>query len=729
MMLKPFFWKTHERLTKPMKKFILPAILLMLAFSFSYGEPSDMAFTPQEKLWLEENKGAPLLLGLDPYSGMEYFDYQGRIYGYVPELAKLLEKELGVSVELVTDRSWGEVFEDLQAGRITLLFGANITPERLKTMAFTDPVRKEPYAVFSLENSTVQTMGDLDGKRIGFIDGDFVQEEFHKTYPQIHYTPVVFQDQHSGLKGLLDRRVDGFITSGGGIRHEFLFNYPAVSFIAEINTITSDMTFSTRKDNAILTGIIDKIIHKHQATTIAEMITQAHQTYTRKIMHMTPEEVAWLENKGTAVVGLADDYLPFDYYDGIGYKGISGAVLDRIHEITGIQFAVERGSFNDLYNRAITGEVDILNLALTEDRLKHFVYPRPISTERDIIIGKKSSNPVFDVYELEGKRVAVIEGFWHEEYLKKNLRDITIIKTKDIRESLKLVRADEADYLIENPTVAEYYINGLGYTDLVKKGTTSKDSFVYLGVTRKNPELASIMDKALVLIDYEEMKYKGIQSVPLIGNERNRQLGVIILFLALIIIGVVALAAKATMQLGYQRAETKMLKEREHLMYTDTLTGLFNRTYFNEMEKTLESRNGAQVIIAADLNLLKKVNDTYGHHMGDLLITSFAGLLKESLPEAMIFRMGGDEFLAFLADCDALTAEDHIVELKKKCAETNVSLSEENPLPLSAAFGYAIWEGVPERLDAAINRADDNMYRDKRYSRRKTDQQSNEFTD
>ncbi len=658
-------------------------------------------------------------------SGMEYFGYQGRTYGYVPELAVLLEKELGVPIQLITDRNWGEVLSDLQGGRIELLFGANETPERLKTMVFTEPIRREPYAVFALKDSTVQTMGDLDGKRIGFIDGDFVQERFPETYKQIGYTPVVFADQYSGLKGLLNREVDGFITSGGGVKYEFLYNYPEVSVVADVSTITSDMTVSAIKSNAILTEIIDKVIDRYRDTAIKDMVLKASQTYTRKSMHMTPEEIEWLEHKGSAVVGLADDYLPFDYYDGTDYKGISGAVLDRIHEITGIRFTVKKGSFNELYNQAVIGKVDILNLAVTEERLKHFIYPRPISTERDIIIGKKSSDPVFDVYALEGKRVAVIEGFWHEEYLKKNLRDIEIIRTNDIRESLRLVRGGSADYIIENPTVAEYYINGLGYTDLVKKGATSKDSFVYLGVTKKNPELASIMDKALVLIDYEEMKYKGIQSVPLVGNERNHQLWIIILLLGVVLGIVVTLATRSTMLLVVQRAETQMLKEREHLMYTDTLTGLHNRTYFNEMEDHLEKYDCPQTVIVADLNMLKKVNDTYGHHMGDSLITTFAKLMKDCLQDAVLFRMGGDEFLAFLPGCDEAEAERLIGKLKLACEEYPVTVAEQHSFMPSAAFGYAVRSSETEKLAAAINRADKQMYLDKSRHRRWTDQIEN----
>lgn len=700
-----------------MKQMILICILLFLFLPGAYGESLPLDLTEAEQEWLDTHKDEPLVMGLDPYSGMEYFEYQGKNYGYVPKLAEIIGKELGIPVQLAADRSWGEVFEDLKNNGITILFGANETPERLTYMAFTEPVLRYPYAVFALKDSSIQTLGDLDGKRLGFIDGDFIQQHLPETYSQIRFTPMVFMNQYSGLQGLLNHEVDGFITSGGGVKYDFLFNYPAVSFIGEIDTITSDMTFSTRKENAVLTGILDKVIRKHQDTAIRQAISEAEQTYNRKILQMTQEEAAWLDRDGTAVVGLADDYLPFDYYDNGQYKGISGAVLDRIREITGIQFTVKKGSFNDLYKQAVDGEVDILNLALTEDRLDHFIYPRPISNERDIIVGRKSSDPIFDVYALEGKRVAVIEGFWHEEYLTKNLRDSRIIITKDIKESLRLVRENRADYLIENPTVVDYYINGLGYTELVKKGSTSKDSFVYLGVTRKNPELAAIMDKALVLIDYEEMKYRGIQTVPLVKNERNRQLAVIIFLLALVLTFVGIVATYTARQLFRQKAETQILKEREHLMYTDTLTGLYNRTYFNFIESELENRPYPQTVIITDMNMLKRINDTYGHHMGDTLITAYAALLSAQLPGAILFRMGGDEFLAFIGGCDSPSAEKLILSLKQKCAETVLTMADYSEVQLSAAFGYAVRRDASEELSSVIIRADNHMYLDKKGKR------------
>lgn len=350
-----------------------------------------------------------------------------------------------------------------------------------------------------------------------------------------------------------------------------MFDSPDIVLAARLPAITSDMTFAVLKDRALLGEIISRYI-SHNSGKIQSLSREAENLFNRKIMRLTPAELDWLDTKGEAVVGSAEDYLPFDLYQDGQYRGIMGEMLKRISDISGIRFKVISGSFADVYNRAVAGEIDVLNIAKTDDRLAHFVYPRAISTERDIIVGLKSSAPVEDVYGLEGKRVAVIDGFWHEEYLRKNLRNAQIVTTATIMESLKLVRSGEVDYTIENPTVMEFYINGLGHTDVVKRGSTSKDSFIYFGVNKQQTELASIMDKAMALVSFEEVRYAGIQSVPTLQNEQNKRLALIVAGLAAALVVILMATVRIVRKLTEQKAQTRLLEQRENLLYTDALT-------------------------------------------------------------------------------------------------------------------------------------------------------------
>lgn len=675
--------------------------------------------TPEESAWIAAHKEKTLTIGFDPFAGMDSFAFRGKQTGFLHELLADMQTQLGLQFALADVAGWDDAYSRFANGEIDILYGANPTPERERVMAFTRPVLRYPYVVFARKESSIQTLGDLDGRRIGFIAADFVGEQLPSEYPNIRFEKAEFPDQDQALKALASGALDGFVTSGGGIEHEFLFNFPGLAVIAQVRGITSDMTLAVLRKDEMLGRILDKYIDQRR-TQIELLASQTARIYNRKILRLSEAELEWLEKKGEAVVGVAEDYLPFDYYQDGQYKGIVGETLKRITDLVGMRVKVVSGPFAEIYEKARDGTIDVLNIAKTDERLRHFLYPRPISTERDIIVGLKSSPPIQDVYGLEGYRVAVIDGFWHDEYLRKNLKTPQIVKTADIQESLRLVRNGKADYMIENPTVVEFYINGLGYTDLVKRGNTSKDSFVYFGVNRNQPELAAIIDKALALVDFEEAKYAGIQSVPTLRNVESQKLWLVVAGLALALVAILLVTVRIVYSAAQHKAQAQILLERETLLYSDPLTGFFNRNYFSHHADALQHGHYPQALVVADLNNLKRVNDASGHAAGDALIKLFAQCMREQFPGAVFFRMGGDEFLALLDRTNEDQVVNGIGQLGKRCSGAKHAPTgggaEVSP---SAAIGYAIRHADENNLDAAIAIADERMYKIKALAKKR----------
>ena len=706
-------------------RFLMRCLLILATIGAACGthaQSSSPRLTTEELTWVASQQDKSFTVGFDPFAGMDSFEFRGKRTGFLHELLPDMQRELGLRLSLADVAGWDDAYNRFSNGEIDILYGANPTPERERIMAFSRPVLRLPYVVIARKDSTIQTLGDLDGRRIGFIANDFVSGQLAAEYPNIRFEKAEYPDQGQALKDLASGALDGFITSGGGIEREYLFDFPALAVIAQVRGITSDMTLAVLRKDEMLGRILDKYIEQRREW-IREAARRTGQIYNRKILRLADAELDWLETKGEAVVGVAEDYLPFDFYQDGQYKGIAGEALKRIADLVGMRVKVVSGPFAEIYDKAVGGTIDVLNIAKTEDRLSHFIYPRPISTERDIIVGLKSSPPIQDVYGLDGYRVAVIEGFWHEEYLRKNLKTPLIVKTNDIMESLRLVRDGKVDYMIENPTVVEFYINGLGYTDLVKRGNTSKDSFVYFGVNRRQPGLASIIDKALTLVDFEEVKYAGIQSVPTLRNEESRKLGLIVSGLMVALAAILSVTVWIVYSLVQHKARAQILKEREILLYTDPLTGFFNRSYYSHHAEVLERGRYPQALVVADLNNLKRVNDANGHAAGDALITLFAACMREQFPGAKFFRLGGDEFLAILGD----TTEDQIREgielLGKRCSQVGHALpGSDARISPSAAMGYAVRHGDQDSLDEAMAVADERMYKSKALAKkRRTD--------
>lgn len=703
------------------KIIILIYLVLILGSTFAYGSiDTSLKLTVEEKQWLLNNKDKIFTLGINPGLGMEYFKYKDEEKGYLIPLIALMEKDLGITMKLQTANSWGEIYSALHTGKIDILFGANETVERKKNMLFTKPIYKTPYALITKKGSFIHTIGDIDEKTVGFIKDDIVIDLLPTLYKNIKYKVKFYASQEECIAAINRDEIDALITSGGAVVFDYIYRFPELNYAFKLNNITSDLTLSTIKGNEMLFNILEREIKHLEKNDLSKIINIAEVEYNLKIMNLTPSEISWLENDGHAVVGITKDYLPFDYFHAGEYKGISGQIINEISLKTGIVFINKYGEFDELNTKLKNGQVDILNIAKTEDRLKYLLYPQPYSTERDIIVGRKDNKDVIDIFGLEGKTVAVIKGFWHYEHLIKNLTSVNIIETSSIQESMSLVHKGKADYLIENPTVVRYYTEELQLFDLVEKGATSTDSYLYYGISKNKPELASIIDKVIPMLDIKQLTKIGYDEVPHVANKNYLQkLIFTIIGLGTILIFVIIYVFRLIKSLIKEKLSSELLRQKEQLLNTDSLTNLYNRNYFcSKIKDTLDFLVYPQSFIVGDINNLKITNDKYGHLVGDLLLKHFAGILKENCPtDCLLIRMGGDEFLIILENTTEVVASEIIKAIKIASKENPIIISENEIINVTTAFGYATRYDINETYDEMFKAADDRMYHDKKISK------------
>lgn len=151
------------------------------------------------------------------------------------------------------------------------------------------------------------------------------------------------------------------------------------------------------------------------------------------------------------------------------------------------------------------------------------------------------------------------------------------------------------------------------------------------------------------------------------------------------------------------------LKIRE-LSFYDSLTGLYNRRFFEVELERLDSKRQLPIsIIMADLNGLKIINDSYGHKKGDQMLKKAAEILKSSLrKEDILARQGGDEFIILLPQTDQKTSAEIIQRINDKTGTV-----EGLELPLSIAVGQATKFSPEEDIGDIIKQADNQMYKNK----------------
>jgi len=167
------------------------------------------------------------------------------------------------------------------------------------------------------------------------------------------------------------------------------------------------------------------------------------------------------------------------------------------------------------------------------------------------------------------------------------------------------------------------------------------------------------------------------------------------------------------LQQNLLRAQEALRHQATH----DHLTSLFNRAMILEhldIELRRIRRTGGRVAIAiADVDHFKKVNDTHGHHVGDLVLRQSADLMRSVLREGeCLGRYGGEEFLLVLPGCDEAGAR-----LAAERARTSISRrpvrAKALELPLTASFGVACTDAAGHDLEGLVMAADEALYRAK----------------
>lgn len=179
------------------------------------------------------------------------------------------------------------------------------------------------------------------------------------------------------------------------------------------------------------------------------------------------------------------------------------------------------------------------------------------------------------------------------------------------------------------------------------------------------------------------------------------QIGVTIFFMILI--------CHAVRQLVQEREEHVRQELLEHMAYRDMLTDLPNRNAFEQRMTQLREENCSNILVmVADLNELKTINDSWGHQKGDEALVYVARALKRSFGESeRLYRIGGDEFCIL---SDRIGAQEAEICYSKLMAALD-NTEQELGFSVSVAVGWSAEDG--SGIDTAFHNADFIMYKKK----------------
>lgn len=405
---------------------------------------------------------------------------------------------------------------------------------------------------------------------------------------------------------------------------------------------------------------------------------------------------------------------PFNFHSSNQQNELQGIAADfwkLIVKRTGMQTEfVPSSTWGAILDSIKTKTADVaLSTSISKEKEPYAIFSKPYASFPHVIVTDKTIDFIPGLESLEGKRVAIGQGYSVIEPISAKYPKIVIVEVEDTREGLKLLSSGRVDAVIDILPVVAYLMNAERFFDLKISGTTEFNFDVRMMIRNDYPQLKSIIDKSIDTVSVAERQKIFNRYIAVTYQDKVDYRWVYgISFGALFVIAIFV----------YRQFEMgKYNKRLLQMATTDSLTQLSNRIRLDEKllechQFYLRSQRKYSVMIL-DLDNFKRINDTYGHLVGDKTLVHLSRILRDNLRDIdIVGRWGGEEFMIICPETDI----EGINHLALKIQEVVNAYDFPHIHTLTCSFGISeSREG--DRIENVVGRADRALYRAKEEGR------------
>lgn len=424
--------------------------------------------------------------------------------------------------------------------------------------------------------------------------------------------------------------------------------------------------------------------------------------------------------------------------DNVAQKGIAIDVLNFIANDLGLKFTLINNSNVSLGNNikmVQNGTLDaFVPLSMNLEREKLGLFSKPFySSVYAIITGENNNYYIKDLKDLKNYKVGFFKGFVLENQLRQivpeeNLYPITSNKEDDLYDALYDNKIDVAIHNKDMFVEHKYSHRRFDLKVIYTLYEHPRNYRFYFNKNDVNQKLVKIFDRYLDVMDvsgsyniHKTGEKKLIQEY--IGH-KNKQLAFrLFLFFVVLIAAIIFFFYRKNLIITQElyKANQKL----QSLYGTDSLTGLANR---NMLNKTLEKEHSRYIHTNSNLSLLfidadffKKINDTYGHNVGDQYLIKIAGALTKSMHESSGFtaRYGGEEFICLIPNSNHQQAIAIAQQIQKEIVLLGLNNPASETKLQTVSIGIVTLAKEKMSVKDLISCADAQLYKAKRTGRNK----------
>ncbi|WP_412971869.1 diguanylate cyclase [Glaciecola sp. MF2-115] len=422
------------------------------------------------------------------------------------------------------------------------------------------------------------------------------------------------------------------------------------------------------------------------------------------------------------------DWMPFEGMVDGQHTGIASDYLKVFKELTDYSFTlVPTKSWNETLESLRKGECDVnllLNSSVERENFLSFTIPYFIGP--NVLVSKKDIPFMQDLGAVGELTLGVVEGYRLVEYISRFYPDIKIQTVASEEDGLIAADKGLVDVYVGSLYSINLTINKLNLRYLKINGWISLQDQLRIGFTKPNAHLVPIFNQAIEQISTSQHneilnRWSNVQIVKQTDYTLLYYLGGAVTFIFMVFLWRYLVSKKVMAALHDKNKELEKTREEllvanknlEYISFHDSLTSLYNRHYFMSTLKdhlnNILRHNSNSVLLMIDIDFFKKVNDKYGHLVGDKILQQFSVILSKVLRAGDVAaRWGGEEFIVLLPK----TSAEQSMCIATRLVETVEAYRFESNIGLTISVGAAQYKHGDE-LEAWIEMADTALYQAK----------------
>jgi len=702
--------------------------------------------SPQEEQWLAQHPH--IKLGIDPdWAPFEFRDSDGKYRGMASNFIALANDRLGINMEPADYGSWAEVLRAARRGEIDVLPAVTPTKERAQFLTFTKPYLEFPMVIITRTDAPfIGGLEEMSGMKVAVVDGYYSQETLQNKYPQIKLlpTPSVREGVNAVAVGEVDAYVGNIAAASYAINQLGLTSLK----VATYTPYSFKLSMGVRKDLADFVPILDKALQNISPAEVRMIREDWVQLRVEQGINI--REVLLVAIPVTVAILILFIAM------GIWNRRLQREIEEREEVERRLRQSEERlldsqsiahvGSWiwnlednSLLWSRETYAIVGIAPREYTPEASSflNFIHPDDRSKMeaaiKQVLHGDNSAYEIeYRILQQSGKvRYAKSYGKVERNEHGKPVQLAGVIHDITEQKQVELALREKQQTLqslLDNAPLGIWFQDPYGHLLFVNRAFCeatgiSEEEFLsarqYQELYETETAATCAESDAIALasdgphISQERMRFADgkYHELEVVKSRVTDDQGHIV--------GLIGLSMDVT---DKKHAEAKLL----HQAYFDELTGLGNRNYLMEqLGRSLaqaERHEHYNALLFFDLDNFKIINDTLGHHTGDILLKEIGKRLHKIVREEdTVSRLGGDEFVLIANNLGKVQSEaaeqaHSVAEKIRRALALPYKLGEqEHHITLSVGISMFPTEG--NDVNDILKHADTAMYRAKEAGR------------